>query len=894
MSDQLYGRNRESLAGLIEQLEEIFRSQPAVRKNADGQLILPVSGVREVLKILFQQANLPEFTGDDEAALEAITTSNPDLELSPTNLLEFVAQLTANMPPEHRFPNIPRRSSPSNKAYVLGARGRGTQRNNSGDSRSSSSDSLGMDPLDDADDTQTFSRRVPPSPFDARTRQRAAPAEPPSSWSSKRPVPASRRRRSDAGSNYGGSDNESSYGYGNSNTIRRRPSNAISPATSYQQSGIVRPESRQGSVSGDRGYHSRPHSRSHSSAGGYAYGGGPSSHRSESPDAMLVQYSPLMVNSIPIPTTDTGNPADEPEGDDDPDLIPNPRLSLLSFTSSVGDAEEQREALQKTLAEVTRRAVETERSLQDQLTAREADIDDIQSQLDNARELIAILRKEEKEWRTKERNFVAQITSLESDVNRLQRSLDTARMQCQTLSKQHTDDLAELDKQKTIIHNRESEIRDLEHQLEIVEHEVDKGKGEQAVNEEQIRRLQAEVAQANEVHAQLLSQKQENQVLKETIDRLRYDLDDLRSAHANDSTRGGSSGPASAMPSLTRTLGSELLRRLNPQQENAAADGSDSDATVEETVEEKVENTDGEEDVFQTIITRKRKIVSKGKQVQEAVMRDASTQYDEDIFKSEESNTKPTASTSRVKVEAPSPRSGLLQLPLEDPPSYQLSELEQAGGNTLEILRKWHGVKVLGPLPGGVSQEAIDDWHALKRELGIKCPIIEEIIEQSDKQTSRSRLPSGFGLSPMRRESARRYVEGGKRRFYNIYNTYILGGDQASTSSSTTTASRDTNNNVVNVVAAGKWVVAFGAWSAFLLWYGSGGDLSQVAAPGSPNYTDHALWTSFNTLAGGAGEGFGIVGRPPPVDAVGAVWFVVEKLLRGATDIAARRVAFPS
>ena len=267
---------------------------------------------------------------------------------------------------------------------------------------------------------------------------------------------------------------------------------------------------------------------------------------------------------------------------------------------------------------------------------------------------------------------------------------------------------------------------------------------------------------------------------------------------------------------------------------------------------------------------------------------DACTQYDEEIFKSgEESDVKPV-----VKVELASPRSRLLQLPLEDPPSYQLSELEQSGEETMSILRKWHGVKVLGPLPGGISREAVDDWHALKREIGIKCPIIEEIIEQSEKQANGSHTP-GFGFSPIKRESARRYVEGGKRRFYNIYNTYILGGEGASSS---TSAQRDSAEIVsgTGTISTGKWVIAFGAWSALLLWVGSGGDISRVVPPGGPTYTDRALWSSFNALTGGAGEGFGVVATTPPVDAVGAVWFVVEKLVRGATEIATRRVAFPS
>ncbi|CAG7849354.1 SubName: Full=Uncharacterized protein {ECO:0000313/EMBL:CCA78069.1} [Serendipita indica DSM 11827] len=879
-SDQHYGRNRESLAGLIEQLEEIFKSQPTVKKRPDGQLVLPVAGVREVLKILFEQANMPPFNKQDEESLEAIKTTHPELELSPSNLLEFVAQLTANMPPENRLPSVPRKASPTNEAYILGDRGRTYGRNESGGSRSSSSDSLELNHYDDPDETQHFGRRAVPSGFDARARQRTAPVEPPSSWGGKRPVPASRRRRSDAGSNYGGSDNESSYGYGH-NSGRRRTSNPVSPSSSFQQSGMMfRPPSRQGSSGMDR--YSRPHSRSHSSLGK----GGSSSHRSESPDAMLVQYSPPRKNSIPIPGMgdDDDQEGDGQEGDDEAHLVPDPRLSLISFTSSVGDSEDQREALQKALAEITRRAADTERNLQEQLLAREADIDDIQKQLENTRETISILRKDEKEWR---RHYVSQINGLEAELNKLQRNLDVARSQHQTLSKQHAEQTAELDKHKVTVRAREGEIRELEHRIDTVEHECEKARAEHEIAEEQVKQLQIELAKANEVHAEYLQQKQENMVLKETIDRLRYDLDDLRTAHANDSTKGGSSAPGSAMPTMSRSLGSELLRRLNPTEETPD-EGEESDTTVEETVEEKIENADGEEDVFQTIITRKRKIVGKGKRVQESVLVDASTQYDEELFKSgEEKDVKPV-----VKVEAASPRSRLLQLPLEDPPSYHLSELEQSGEETMSILRKWHGVKVLGPLPGGISREAVDDWHALKRELGIKCPIIEEIIEQSDKQGTGSRTP-GFTFSPIKKESARRYVEGGKRRFYNIYNTYILGGEGASTSASAQREGVGASSGT-GAISTGKWVIAFGAWSAFLLWVGSGGEITRVVAPGAPTYADRALWSSFNALTGGAGEGFGATAAAPPVDAVGAVWFVVEKLVRGATEIATRRIAFPS
>lgn len=207
-TQQTYGRNRESLVGLTEQLDEIFRSQPTVKKTADGTLILPIGSMREVLRILFDQAGLAQLSDEDEASLDKIASADPGLELTPAALLEFVATLTANVSQERKASHFPRKSSPTNNAYILGARGRGYDRDGSGDSRSSSSDSLDRRHHDDPEETRHYGRPSP-SPFDVRTRTgRRSGIEPPSSWSARRPVPASRRRKSDAGSNYGESDNE--------------------------------------------------------------------------------------------------------------------------------------------------------------------------------------------------------------------------------------------------------------------------------------------------------------------------------------------------------------------------------------------------------------------------------------------------------------------------------------------------------------------------------------------------------------------------------------------------------------------------------------------------------------------------------------------------------------
>lgn len=216
--------------------------------------------------------------------------------------------------------------------------------------------------------------------------------------------------------------------------------------------------------------------------------------------------------------------------------------------------------------------------------------------------------------------------------------------------------------------------------------------------------------------------------------------------------------------------------------------------------------------------------------------------------------------------------------PWDEPPSYALSELEQSttceDRAALDVLRKWHGVKVLGPSPKGISQDTMEDWAALKRELGVECAVIDKIIEQSTKHGRLSR-----------RDYARRYVEGGKRKFYNIYNTYVLGGDPSGPAGRPGGAGGWSADSMGNVIY-GVGFAALGACSAVVLMHlGNGAMTERLIAPGSPIYTDRALWTSANAMVGVVGEGFGGGAPPTPVT---AVWHVLERLVLGATRVVTR------
>lgn len=93
-------------------------------------------------------------------------------------------------------------------------------------------------------------------------------------------------------------------------------------------------------------------------------------------------------------------------------------------------------------------------------------------------------------------------------------------------------------------------------------------------------------------------------MLKETIDRLRFDLDELRTReHA---ASGGPSASTSQFGSVSKSLGAELMNRwesMSQDEEVVAAEEDDE----EDEAEEGDSSTDGEE-MIQTIITRKKRV----------------------------------------------------------------------------------------------------------------------------------------------------------------------------------------------------------------------------------------------------------------------------------------------
>lgn len=201
----------------------------------------------------------------------------------------------------------------------------------------------------------------------------------------------------------------------------------------------------------------------------------------------------------------------------------------------------------------------------------------------------------------------------------------------------------------------------------------------------------------------------------------------------------------------------------------------------------------------------------------------------------------------------PTPKPSVERPHLHDlPPAYDRSELDFRIAEAVKDLHpgSTRPNEILRRI--GVSDDAFEEWKALKNELGVECMIIDNLLEGALKsgrpRPSTTSVPSSSSSSPPPR----------KGRFYNIYNTYIYGGE---------TGGPGVLTNMV--LCAGASAVAV----MLMAHLGN----PQYHVPGGPTYYDRAAWTSFNSMQLN-GEGFA-------TDGASAFWDLVGRLSGNAARI---------
>lgn len=204
----------------------------------------------------------------------------------------------------------------------------------------------------------------------------------------------------------------------------------------------------------------------------------------------------------------------------------------------------------------------------------------------------------------------------------------------------------------------------------------------------------------------------------------------------------------------------------------------------------------------------------------------------------------------------PTPKPSVEPLHQHDlPPAYDRSELEFRVAEAIKDLHpgSTQPNEILRRI--GVSEDALEEWSALKAELGVECSVIDKVLQELPR-SGRPRPSSSSALSTSTSSSSSSSQR--KGRFYNIYNTYIYRGG---------TGGPGVLTNMI--LCAGASAIA----CVLVAHLGS----PQYHIPGGPTYYDRAAWTSFNSMQA-SGEGFA-------TDSTSAFWDLVGLLGGNAARI---------
>ena len=173
------------------------------------------------------------------------------------------------------------------------------------------------------------------------------------------------------------------------------------------------------------------------------------------------------------------------------------------------------------------------------------------------------------------------------------------------------------DRYRDDLRQREKDVAELQEHIAGHQQEAEKHTAVIASYEDRLVVMQEYVEQLRQAQEELIGQKNENMALKETIDRMRFEMDELRASQPSgllmDPATKAIGRPPSERGSVGKSLGAEMLGKMKfgyrgageDDGEEHEEDSEDGNTTIEE--ETVVESSDDE---FQTetVITRRKRV----------------------------------------------------------------------------------------------------------------------------------------------------------------------------------------------------------------------------------------------------------------------------------------------
>jgi chromosome segregation ATPase len=133
--------------------------------------------------------------------------------------------------------------------------------------------------------------------------------------------------------------------------------------------------------------------------------------------------------------------SDSDDGSSDAVPVWAGRAGTISISSM--DDEARIIALEAARAELDRQLRDSHDTLSRRVAAHEAELEELNTKLEDARAELSAVRREEKELRAKERGAATSLAGLEAEVARLQKALDSSRANYTQLNKQYQEQCGE-------------------------------------------------------------------------------------------------------------------------------------------------------------------------------------------------------------------------------------------------------------------------------------------------------------------------------------------------------------------------------------------------------------------------------------------------------------------
>jgi len=205
-------------------------------------------------------------------------------------------------------------------------------------------------------------------------------------------------------------------------------------------------------------------------------------------------------------------------------------VSDIIKTNNNDDPAVQLSRLYRHTVDLTKRLKESERHLASVARQHEDRIEELQHKLDETKADLAVKKREIVDHKSKEKTNLHQISALEGEIQKVAKNLSGQKQLYHQLKRQYEEQCEEAEKLKDLVRIKEEELTSTERNLTFFSMERRTWIEDRERLESALRKLEKNVEASQQHENELVRQRDENLYLKETIDKLKLDLEEIRSS----------------------------------------------------------------------------------------------------------------------------------------------------------------------------------------------------------------------------------------------------------------------------------------------------------------------------------------------------------------------------